>query len=173
MASAHVLQKLFLVVTVVLAVLSLNVYAQGEFYEFETATQERTFNELTRELRCPKCQNQSISDSDAPLALDMRQLVYQMVMEGQSREQIIEYMKVRYGDFVHYQPPFQKSTIILWLGPLIVVLLGGLIIFFQARGTRGSSGELEADTLTAEEETRIQEILNQDEEQSKRNGEKS
>ncbi|RTE86111.1 MULTISPECIES: cytochrome c-type biogenesis protein [Gammaproteobacteria] len=134
-------------------------FAQGEFYAFETAQQEQMFNELTRELRCPKCQNQSISDSDAPLAQDMRQLVYQMVMEGQSREQIIDFMKVRYGDFVHYQPPFQNSTMILWLGPIAVILIGILVIYFQAQGNKRQCANIEAEDLTPEEEQKINAIL--------------
>lgn len=126
----------------------------NEFYEFETAAQERQFNQLTRELRCPKCQNQSIADSDAPLAMDMRQRVYQMVMEGDSREEIIDFMKVRYGDFVHYNPPIKPSTIILWLAPLLVIVLGVITIVFNLRGQSRAVAE-----LSAEEQARLDALL--------------
>ncbi|CUS47155.1 MAG: cytochrome c-type biogenesis protein CcmH [Idiomarinaceae bacterium HL-53] len=137
--------------------------AQGEYYAFETAEQERIFNTLTKELRCPKCQNQSISDSDAPLAADMRQRVYQMVMEGQSRNEIIAFMKVRYGDFVHYQPPLNASTIILWLGPFVVLVVGLIVVVLNARGRRNESESLDAEELTAEEEARIAQLLDNNE----------
>lgn len=157
------IKKLTLLLAMTWAVFSLSsAFAQGEFYAFETAQQEQMFNDLTRELRCPKCQNQSIADSDAPLAMDMRQLVYQMVMEGQSREQIIDFMKVRYGDFVHYQPPFQNSTIILWVGPLAVILIGIAVIYFQAQGNKKQCANIEAEDLTPEEEQKINAILNSD-----------
>lgn len=119
--------------------------AQGEFYVFETPAQEALFNKLTNELRCPKCQNQSISDSDAPLAEDMRKRVHEMVLEGASYNQVVDYMKVRYGDFVHYKPPVNASTIVLWLGPLLVVLLGMLFITVQVRSQKKGDVELSAD----------------------------
>ena len=139
--------------------LGFQVHAQGEFYVFETVQQERLFNELTQELRCPKCQNQSIADSDAPLAMDMWQRVHQMVMAGQSREEIIEFMKVRYGDFVHYQPPLNASTIILWLGPLVVLVVGAIVVVLNARNARAEVDSVAAAELTEEEEARIAELM--------------
>ncbi|MCC5855569.1 MAG: cytochrome c-type biogenesis protein CcmH [Idiomarina sp.] len=129
----------------------------AEFYEFETAEQERKFNQLTRELRCPKCQNQSIADSDAPLAMDMRQRVYQMIMEGQSQAEIIDFMKVRYGDFVHYRPPVNASTIVLWVGPALVIVLGVIVVLVQVRTQKDEESE-----LSEEEAARLAEVLNSD-----------
>ena len=126
----------------------------NEFYTFETAAQERQFNKLAGELRCPKCQIQTISDSDAPLAQDMRERVYQMIMEGKSNDEIIEFMKVRYGDFVHYRPPVNKTTIVLWLAPLAFLLLGALALWFNVRHQRSSSAE-----LTAEEQARMDQVM--------------
>lgn len=128
--------------------------AANEFYAFETAEQEMRFNTLTRELRCPKCQNQSIADSDAPLAMDMRARVYQMVMDGESNQAIIDFMKVRYGDFVHYKPPLKPSTIVLWFAPFIVLLLGVATVVYNLRNQAG--GEVE---LSEAEQTRIAELL--------------
>lgn len=128
--------------------------ASAEFYEFETAEQERRFNQLAGELRCPKCQNQTISDSDAPLAQDMRQRVYEMIMAGHTNAEIIDFMKVRYGDFVHYRPPVNRSTLILWLGPLLAFLIGILVIVINVRMRRNNDTE-----LTAEEEARLRAVM--------------
>ncbi|WP_113908220.1 cytochrome c-type biogenesis protein [Aliidiomarina celeris] len=128
--------------------------AANEFYAFETAEQEMRFNTLTRELRCPKCQNQSIADSDAPLAMDMRARVYRMVMDGESNQAIIDFMKVRYGDFVHYKPPLKPSTIVLWFAPFIVLLLGVATVVYNLRNQAG--GEVK---LSEAEQARIAELL--------------
>ncbi|TRW50553.1 cytochrome c-type biogenesis protein CcmH [Aliidiomarina halalkaliphila] len=117
-------------------------HAAGEYYAFDTAEQERRFSQLTGELRCPKCQNQSIADSDAPLAQDMRQRVYQMIMEGRSNAEIIEFMKVRYGDFVHYRPPVNRSTLVLWFGPFVALFIGMVAVVVHVRGKRKVSAEL-------------------------------
>ena len=93
-------------------------------YQFDSEQQRATYQQLTKELRCPKCQNQNIADSNAPLAEDMRDRSYQMLKEGKSREEIIQFMVARYGDFVHYQPPFTTATSILWWGPLLIVVIG-------------------------------------------------
>ncbi|WP_228517850.1 cytochrome c-type biogenesis protein [Aliidiomarina indica] len=135
---------------VLAAALSPPTHAAGEYYAFETAEQERRFTQLTGELRCPKCQNQSIADSDAPLAQDMRQRVYQMIMEGQSNAEIIEFMKVRYGDFVHYRPPVNRNTLVLWFGPFAVLLIGIIAVVVHVRGKRQGNAE-----LTDEEQARL------------------
>tara|TARA_R110000737_G_scaffold54093_1_gene76202 strand:- start:644 stop:1093 length:450 start_codon:yes stop_codon:yes gene_type:complete len=111
-----------------LMLLSFASYASEETYQFETDAQSTMFFELTKELRCPMCQNQNIADSDAMIAADLRRKVYQLVNEGQSREQIIDYMKQRYGDFVYYQPPVNATTVWLWLLPVIFVLLGIVLV---------------------------------------------
>lgn len=129
----------------------------ADHYEFDTTAQERQFNQLTRELRCPKCQNQSIADSDAPLAQDMRDRVYQMILEGQSDSEIIGFMKVRYGDFVHYRPPVNRSTIVLWAAPIAVVLIGLITVIFHVRGRRNVKAE-----LSPEELARLDKILNKE-----------
>ncbi len=95
--------------------------AAEELLPFQDARQEALYRELTAELRCPKCQNQNIADSNAVVAVDMREKTYQLVQQGQNKEQVIDYMKQRYGDFVHYQPPVQWSTIWLWLAPLLLL----------------------------------------------------
>lgn len=91
---------------------------------------EEQAKEIGRELRCVVCQNQSIEDSDAPLAADMRKLVRQRLKQGASKTEVISYMRDRYGDYVLLKPPVKRSTYALWLLPFIL-LLGGLIWFFK------------------------------------------
>lgn len=103
----------------------------AENYVFVDAGKRREFLELTAELRCPKCQNQNIADSDAPIAHDMRRKTYELMQEGKDKSQVIEWMKVRYGDFVHYQPPVNVVTIWLWVLP--VLFAGSMLVFFILR----------------------------------------
>lgn len=95
---------------------------------FANQQQQERFDKLTLELRCLVCQNQNLADSDAPLAHDLRREVHQMLISGQSNEQIKQFLVERYGDFVLYRPPVQKNTYLLWLAPLLLLLAGGLIL---------------------------------------------
>src|SRR5690554_6834295 len=102
-------------------------------YTFESAEKEALFRELISEIRCPKCQNQTIADSDAPLAKDLRDRTYLMVQEGATKQEVVDYMVARYGDFAYYRPPVRTSTIVLWLGPLLVILAGAGVILLRVR----------------------------------------
>lgn len=93
-----------------------------ELLQFDTDAQRTLYNKLAAELRCPQCQNQNIADSNAIVAVDMRQKTYELVLQGQSQQQILQYMINRYGDFVHYQPPLNRVTVWLWLAPLLLLL---------------------------------------------------
>jgi cytochrome c-type biogenesis protein CcmH len=79
---------------------------------------------LAGELRCLVCQNQSLADSHAPLALDLRQQIHQQLALGQSEKQVVDFMVQRYGDFVLYEPPLNASTALLWFGPLLLLAAG-------------------------------------------------
>ena len=90
------------------------------------AAQEARYHQLINELRCLVCQNQTIAESNAPLAVDLRTQVIKQLSEGRSNAEITGYLTDRYGDFVLYRPPFKASTVLLWAGPFLL-LLGGLI----------------------------------------------
>ncbi len=90
-------------------------------------------NKITAELRCLVCQNQTIADSHAELAVDLRNQVREMVKNGQTDQQITEYMTARYGDFVLYRPPFNAATALLWVGPGVMVVGGLLTLFIVLR----------------------------------------
>ena len=102
---------------------------------------EARAREIGKELRCLVCQNQSIDDSDADLARDLRVLVRERLTEGDSNQQVIDYVVSRYGDFVLLRPPVKSTTYLLWYGPAIILVLGILAIFlFYRRRTASSSG---------------------------------
>ncbi len=132
--------------------------ATVDTYTFDTAAQEAQFKELIAELRCPKCQNQNLADSDAALAKDLKDKVYQMTMDGQSRDQIISYMKARYGDFVHYQPPLRLDTLLLWFGPVLVLLVGLVMIIRRAKTSQGAT-----ERLAEDEQARLAALLEEEE----------
>ncbi len=116
--------------------------------EFESPEQQALFKELTQELRCPKCQNQNIADSNAVVAVDMRNKTLELVQQGQNKQQVLEYMKSRYGDFVHYQPPLNKFTLILWLLPALMLL--GLIVLLVLRRKAALTAGSEASSQASE-----------------------
>jgi cytochrome c-type biogenesis protein CcmH len=112
---------------------------------------------LSRELRCMVCQNQSIDDSDAPLARDLRVLVRERLTKGDSDEQVIGFLVSRYGEFVLLKPPFEWHTAILWLTPLFAVLAGVIAMFAAIRRRRVSTSP--PLPLDADEERRLREVL--------------
>lgn len=97
---------------------------------------EARLKDLGEELRCLVCQNQTIADSNAPLALDLRNQIRRQVREGKSDDEIRAYMTERYGDFVLYKPPFKATTAVLWIGPFALVAAGFVVIFFVVRRRR-------------------------------------
>ncbi len=97
---------------------------------------EQRARELGKELRCVVCQNQSIDDSDAPLARDLRQVVRERLLAGDDNDQVLTYVTARYGDFVLLRPPMRGTTWLLWYGPFVLVLLGGLGAAFWVRRQR-------------------------------------
>jgi cytochrome c-type biogenesis protein CcmH len=109
---------------------------------------------LSKELRCMVCQNQSIDDSDAPLARDLRILVREHLRAGETDRQVLDFLIARYGEFVLLRPRFSPHTVLLWLTPLGVLVIGALGIAMSARRQRSSEGN-----LTASEEARLAEIL--------------
>jgi cytochrome c-type biogenesis protein CcmH len=116
---------------------------------------------LSRELRCMVCQNQSIDDSDAGLARDLRLLVRERLVKGDSDQQVIDYLTARYGEFILLKPRFETQTALLWLMPAAFVLIGGSFLFLLARRRRGAVAEA---TLTPAEEARLSGVVgrNQD-----------
>ncbi|MEB8432478.1 cytochrome c-type biogenesis protein CcmH [Cocleimonas sp. KMM 6892] len=104
--------------------IGLSAFAvQIEFHQFENKAQEQLYLNLIAELRCVKCQNQNLAESNAELAKDMRDKTYEMIKQGKTREDVVNYMTARYGDFVLYKPPFKSKTLLLWIGPPVFLIL--------------------------------------------------
>jgi cytochrome c-type biogenesis protein CcmH len=99
-----------------------------DLYYFTHPAQTQQFNRIVHELRCVVCQNQTLAESQAPLAVDLRSEIYQQVRAGKNDDQIIDYLKVRYGDFIVYTPPMKPSTYLLWFAPLLLLIIGSLIL---------------------------------------------
>ncbi|MGB2427196.1 MAG: cytochrome c-type biogenesis protein [Alteromonas sp.] len=110
-----------------------NETSVAENYQFADEQQRQLFLTLTAELRCPLCQNQNIADSDAMIAHDMRRKVYQLIQQGNDEQQVLEFMKSRYGDFVHYQPPITPYTVWLWLLPVLFAVFALVMITRKQR----------------------------------------
>jgi cytochrome c-type biogenesis protein CcmH len=131
-----------------------------DVHEFDSREQEQRFQNLIAELRCPKCQNQNIAESNAPISKDMRDEVYRMMSnEGASDEEITNALVARFGEFVRYRPEVDRRTIMLWATPALVVSIGVVIIVLSVRrsGRSASAGD---DALTDEERARASRLLN-------------
>ncbi len=126
------IQRLFWPVALLL-LLNTPVYAQAELAPFDQPEQRELYQDLLAELRCLVCQNQNLADSNADLARDLRTKTEQMVRAGNSREEVVEYMVKRYGDFVLYRPPFKNTTVALWLSPFVLLIVIVLVAWFRVR----------------------------------------
>ena len=115
---------------------SVCLHAAIETYQFDSPEQEARFRQLGYELRCPKCQNQAIGDSDAEISGDLRAEVYRMLKDGATDEEIKEFMVARYGRYVLYKPPLDKHTLILWFGPAVLLILGGIFVGLRIRQSK-------------------------------------
>lgn len=125
--------------------------------------EERARN-LSRELRCMVCQNQSIDDSDAPLARDLRLLVRERLTAGDSDKQVLDFLTTRYGDFVLLNPPVNAKTLLLWVLPAGLLVVGGIVLILAMwrRGGAATDSAGAVARLTAEEERKIAELLDSD-----------
>lgn len=112
------------------------VQAAIETYEFKDAATEAEYKDLIEELRCLVCQNQNLAGSDADLAKDLRQQTYEMLQQGKDKQQVVDFMVSRYGDFVLYRPPFKPSTLLLWAGPFVLLMLVLFMVIVRIKKTR-------------------------------------
>ncbi len=139
--------------------MTFGAHAAIDTYDFKSVDEEQQFRELTNQLRCPKCQNNSIADSNAPIATDMRAKVYELMEQGKSRQDIVNYMVDRYGNFVTYEPPVTPATIILWVIPALCVVIGGGAVIMLARRRKGAASGGEPEVLSSDEKKRLQQLL--------------
>jgi cytochrome c-type biogenesis protein CcmH len=146
-----VMKKLFLPLLVLLSLVSLSSQAAIDAYQFDDPEKEALYKKLVKELRCTVCQNQDIGDSNAGLAQDLRRKTYEMVSAGKDEDFVLDYMAQRYGDFVLYRPRLQSNTLLLWIGPFIILIVA---VFFLLKFIRRSEDEIplsETDRAAAEQ----------------------
>lgn len=128
-----------------------------DVYDFSDRAEEQRYQNLIAELRCPKCQNQNIADSNAPISKDMRNVVYRMMNDGATNEEIIDSLVGRFGEFVRYNPKLDRRTFLLWATPAIAVLGGLLVVAGVVIRSRRSGPESPA--LNSEEKARVDKML--------------
>lgn len=143
------------------ALLLLPLLAQAagiEVRQFDDPVTEQRYQDLTASLRCPKCENQAIGDSDSPIAGDMRDRVYAQLQDGRSDKEILDFMVRRFGDYVLYNPRLEGRTLLLWGLPAALVLLGAVVVVLMVRARRRTS----ARALSAEERERLDVLINRE-----------
>ncbi|MDO4429720.1 MAG: cytochrome c-type biogenesis protein CcmH [Lonepinella koalarum] len=144
------------------ALFTCSSWAAIDALQFADAQQEKDYHQLTQELRCPQCQNNNIADSNATIAVDMRGKVFELLQEGKSKQDVVDYMVARYGNFVTYNPPLTAATLLLWIMPAFLVGLG-LFIVLRRKKTQVKSAVEITEVLTDEQQQRLQAILQEKE----------
>lgn len=124
---------------------------EGYKYQFDNLDETQRFVHLNETLRCPKCQNQNLADSNSPIASDMREKIYELMLEGQSNEEITQYMVDRYGEFVRYKPSFNPETAMLWFGPGLMLAFGIILLI----AIRNNMNRNQAAPLSDEERAKL------------------
>jgi len=127
------------------------LFAAIDAHQFDDLEKQERFQALSYELRCPKCQNQNIADSNATIAKDLRTKMYQMLQAGKTDQDIIDYMVARYGDFVLYEPKVKPQTYLLWYGPGLLLILGLIVIVLIIRSRRKSYQAINENQVTLSE----------------------
>jgi cytochrome c-type biogenesis protein CcmH len=116
-------------------------------YTFNNEQQQQDYKTLVSELRCLVCQNQTIGDSNADLAADLRRQVYEMLQQGKSKDEVFQFMTERYGDFVLYNPPFKTTTSLLWIAPVAFLLIGLITLIIVVRRKKTAKAETASEQL--------------------------
>lgn len=144
-----------LVVILLALTMAATAGAVIETYEFDTPQLEQRYRVLTAELRCPKCQNQNIADSNAPIAKDLREQLYLQLQSGASDDEILDFMVARYGEFVLYRPRFSAATAVLWLAPALLLAIAVLVMYSSLGRRRRAT----AAPLSEQEQQRLQQLV--------------
>lgn len=131
--------------------------AAEDIYAFANSEQEQRFQQYSKNLRCPMCDNQNLEGSNSAISADLRAELARMINEGKSDQQINRFMRDRYGDFVFYRPPVDGNTVWLWLIPLLMAVVAVLVLLRLAR----RKGRTAATEISAEDRTRAQRLLDQ------------
>lgn len=148
-----------IVVTLLACLLWLpNAFAAIDAYQFDDLKNEQLFKDVIEELRCPKCQNQNISGSSAPIAKDIKDRVYKMIKQGKSKQEIIDHFIDRYGNYITYKPPMSGFTLILWIGPFIGLVLGLIVLTVLVKRISRQKTK----HLTEQDKARLNQLMNEE-----------
>ena len=128
----------------------------NDTYVFQDEVTEKRYKSLVKELRCPKCQNQNLADSNSPIAADLRQEVYELLNQGKADSEIVAFMVKRYGDFVLYRPKVDNATYLLWFGPALLLLLSVIGVILVIRQKQKQQPK---QALSAEQKEKLAQIL--------------
>jgi cytochrome c-type biogenesis protein CcmH len=148
-------------VFLLLVLLAGPLHAAVETFDFATEEQRQRYLEFAQELRCPKCQNQNLADSNAPIAEDLRGELHRLLLEGKTDEEIVDFMVTRYGEYVLYEPRLETKTLLLWGAP-VLMLCGGLLVLAGIVRRARRSGAARAAALSDAERRRLEELLDED-----------
>ena len=160
------MKRLLIFASLALGLLA-SAHAAIDTFEFANDAERQRYRNLIEELRCPKCQNQNIADSDAPIATDLRNEIFRMLEEGKSNDEIIDFLVSRYGDFVLYKPPLTSRTLLLWYGPAGMLVIGFGVLGVILIRRRSQNKDRSAAGLSLDEQTRLAALLEQNSQDNK------
>lgn len=146
---------IFLAAVLISITLASSAFAAIELKQFKSPEAEKDYRELIYELRCLVCQNQNLADSNADLAVDLRRQTFEMIQGGSSKQDVVDYMVERYGEFVLYRPPFTASTLLLWIGPFVILIAGMVILIRMIKGKKQEPTV----NMSVEEQDKVRSLL--------------
>lgn len=158
MTAKHCLMKTLLGLCLLLSVCNVTSLQASpvETFEFTDEVTKTRFQALSKELRCPKCQNQNLADSNSAIAADLRRELYELLQQGKADTEVVDFMVARYGEFVLYRPRVSSLTYILWFAPALLLLLGAIVVMVILRKKQVSEEEL---SLTKVQQAKLQQLL--------------
>lgn len=151
------LLSLFIVTLIFLLSANIATASPVDTYEFNDEVTKIRFQALSKELRCPKCQNQNLADSNSPIAADLRRELYELLQQGKADSEIVDFMVDRYGEFVLYRPRVSELTYVLWFGPAVLILLGIIVVIVIVRRKPVDKKSL---ALSAEQQEKLKNLTN-------------
>ncbi len=151
------LLSLFIVTLIFFLSTNIATASPVDTYEFNDEVTKIRFQALSKELRCPKCQNQNLADSNSPIAADLRRELYELLQQGKADSEIVDFMVDRYGEFVLYRPRVSELTYVLWFGPAVLILLGIIVVIVIVRRKPVDKKSL---ALSAEQQEKLKNLTN-------------
>ena len=160
------LNKTLFIITLIIASFTMATIVNAspvETFEFRDEVTKVRFQALSKELRCPKCQNQNLADSNSPIATDLRRELYELLQQGKADSEIVTFMVSRYGEFVLYRPRVSSLTYILWFGPALLILIGVIVVIIILRKKPAAKEKL---ALTSKQQDKLQQLLEANEKEA-------